>query len=168
MLWAEKENVFRGSEKRPVLGPPSWGCLSSKKSRRGKQRPYWQGLMGIVQESDVFTMKMANHADILIFGTEEQNWKLFVYLCWQSVLGELGRLLPHHCPSVHADGDIRHAGTHSYSSASTLPVRKGFCNADGVDGRKAEGWCVTVKHRPWDYADVGIYPAPSFIRCNLK
>lgn len=32
-------------------------------------------------------MKMASRQDILISGTEEWNWELFVYLCWESVLG---------------------------------------------------------------------------------
>lgn len=92
ILWGWKENVLRGSEKRPVLGRPSWCCLNSKRSWRGKQRPDWQGLAGIIKESDIFPMKLANHQDILISSTEEQNWKLFVYLCWQSVLENLGRL----------------------------------------------------------------------------
>lgn len=87
MLWDWTENVFCENKKRPVLRPPSWGCLSSRRSWRGKQRPHWQGLVGIVKESWVFPMKMANCQDIVIPGTEERNWELFVYLRWESVLG---------------------------------------------------------------------------------
>lgn len=60
-------------------------CLSSKRSWRGKQRPHC--LVGIVKGLWVFPMKMASCGDILISGSKEQNWELFVYLRWVSVLG---------------------------------------------------------------------------------
>lgn len=78
-------------------------------------------------------------------------------MCCQSVMGDVGRLLTHHCvPICICSGDVWHAGKDTFQFPSTLPGRKGFCNTNGVYRRKSESWCVTVKDRLRYHADVGI------------
>lgn len=122
------EEVKKEKEKkkeRLVPEPLSWGCLGSKRTWGGEQRADWQGLVGVVKKSWVFPMKMANHEDTLISGTEEQNWKLFVCV---PVLGDLGRLLPHSCPSAHSERDIQQGNIHFDKPRQSLTVAA-FINA---------------------------------------
>lgn len=160
MLWGWTENVFHENKKRPILGPPPWGCLSSKRSWRDH-------IVGIVKGSWVFPMKMASRQDILISGTEERNWGLFVYLRWESVPGDSGRLLTHHCPSAHSDGDVQRGNIHSDWLASALPGKRGFCNTNGVSKREIESWCVQWSIGP-EITDLGRNPAPSLNGYDLK
>lgn len=89
-----------------------------------------------------------------------------MHLSWESVFGNLGRLLTPHCPSAHSDGDIQQ-GRVRFDWPQLSPGEGGFATPVGsTEGRLRAA--VLEKHRPRGYTDLGINPAPSFIGYDLK